>query len=577
MSAEYFNRDMELFIDHRVGWERYFHLRSSETTDVAGELDTYKAILRTAGEICEDIAAEARPHWHEEVKLVDGEVVVPKHISDGYEKLRQAGLVCLTLRAESGGAGLPMLLNTFLLEMVSRADASLMTILGLQTGTAQDIEKYGDEEIKKRYLPGFVSGELQGSMGLTEPGAGSDLGGILARATQEDGRYFIDGEKIFITNGAAPIHLVLAREGSTFDQTKGSTDGLNLMVCPRTLPDGKPNGISIPRVESKLGIHGSPTCVVAYDHAEGFLLGKAGSGFHAMLDLMNNARLGVAAQAIGIAEAAYREAREFAEQRVQFGQPIVQQPLVKSMLTNMAMNIQASRALLYRTCALIDKVEALRVYLDSERGQSDSERDGLVDERDHGIQLVRFLTPLCKYFATEISNDVTRKAIQVHGGIGYMAETPVGHFHSDAMITTIYEGTSEIQASFALKEMSKGALFAALEQTGKELDRVESDEPELVAKVREGLEWINKSLPALMSDPNYALLNAKRICEMVIDAMVSAELLLQAGAYGEDHEAKIELARTFIHRHMLAVELNAKRISSGDASRLKRYDKILGL
>ena len=187
-----------------------------------------------------------------------------------------------------------------------------------------------------------------------------------------------------------------------------------------------------------------------------------------MLDLMNNARLGVAAQAIGIAEAAYREAREYAAQRVQFGAPIIEQPLVKSMLTQMAINIQAARALLYRTCALIDLTRrASRDYLASDRGTRDPERAALQAEHERNAHLVRFLTPLCKYYATEISNDVTRRGIQVHGGLGYMAESRAGHYHSDSIITTIYEGTSEIQASFALKEMSKGALFAALEASAR--------------------------------------------------------------------------------------------------------------
>src|SRR5262245_23246853 len=222
MADEFFNRDMELFVDHRVDWARYFKLWRADETDALEEVETYKTILRTAGEICADIQAHARDHWHEEVKLVDGKVVVPPHIASGYDKLRAAGLVCLTLGQEHGGSGLPLLLNCAFLEMLSRADPSLMTIIGLQSGVAQDIEKYGTDELRQRYLPRFVSGELQGCMDLTEPQAGSDLGGIATRVTREDGRYFIDGEKIFITNGGAAIHLVLARDGATADQSRGT-------------------------------------------------------------------------------------------------------------------------------------------------------------------------------------------------------------------------------------------------------------------------------------------------------------------------------------------------------------------
>jgi alkylation response protein AidB-like acyl-CoA dehydrogenase len=213
------------------------------------------------------------------------------------------------------------------------------------------------------------------------------------------------------------------------------------------LPDGRPNGLRVARVEPKLGIHGSPTCVIEFDRAEAFLLATRGQGFRAMLDLMNNARLGVAAQAIGIAEAAYQAAHEYAGQRVQFGAPFIQQPLVKSMLTLMRINIEAARALLNRTSALIDMTEAIRAHLESDRAASDPDATKLQHELESNTQLIRFFTPLCKYYATEISNHVTRQGIQVHGGIGYMAETPAGHHHSDSIITTIYEGTSEIQAS----------------------------------------------------------------------------------------------------------------------------------
>ncbi|MFN8626025.1 MAG: acyl-CoA dehydrogenase family protein [Candidatus Binatia bacterium] len=573
MEDDYFLREMELFIDHRVDWQRYFGLSRLEPVEIGGEIATYKAILRTAAEVCEDIAATAEGHWHEEVTLVDGRVVVPPHIAAGYEKLRAAGLVCLTLSPAYNGYGLPLVLNCYFLEMLARADASLMTIVGLQTGTAQDIQHYGTDELRQRYLPRFASGELQGCMDLTEAQAGSDLGGIVTRATEENGRYFLDGEKIFITNGGADVHLVLARDAATFVQSRGTTTGLSLLLCPAILPNGTRNGVRVARVESKLGIHGSPTCVIEFERAEAFLLGERGDGFRAMLDLMNAARLGVAAQAIGIAEGAYRRARAYAAQRVQFDAPILEQPLIKNLLTSMVINIQSARALVYRTCALVDRADALRAHLGSDRGERDPERSAVAQELEHTAHLVRFFTPLCKYYATEISNDVTRKGIQVHGGIGYMAETAAGHYHSDSIITTIYEGTSEIQASFALKEMAKGALFTTLEQTRSELEQLRATYPEAVEQVGAGIQWITDAVSTLLADPQYALLNAKRICKMVVDVVIAAELLLQANL----SDAKRELAITFIHRRMLAVEMNARRIRSGDASRIKRYDRIIGL
>lgn len=573
MAMEFFNADMEFFLDRRVDWTHYVQLLRGDEANAAEELATYKMVLRTTGEICEAIDAGARGHWHEHVELRDGEVVVPPHIAAGYERLRAAGLVALPLGPAYGGYGLPSLVNCAYLEMVARADSSLMTIIGLQAGVAHDLEVYGSEDLKARYLPGFARGETQGCMDLTEPQAGSDLGAITTRATRVGDHYVVDGEKVFITNGGAPMHLVLARDAATYDQSHGTTDGLSLILCPRVLPDGRRNGIHVRRVERKLGIHGSPTCVVELEQAEGYLVGEAGQGFRAMLDLMNNARLGVAAQAIGVAEAAFREARDYAVQRVQFGTPIIEQPLVKSMLTLMATHVQAARALLYRTCARLDLTQALGTYLASARGQQDPDRAALAEEHHRGVQVVRFLTPLCKYYATEISNEVTRRGVQVHGGIGYMAETRAGQHHCDSIITTIYEGTSEIQASFALKEMSKGAIFIALEEVGAELSALDDAHADLVALVRGGMEWINGSLTALMADPRYALLNAKRLSEMVIDVVVASELLQQA-VHSED---KAVLAATFIHRRMLAVEMNARRIASGDVTRLQRYDRILGL
>jgi hypothetical protein len=573
MGSDFFNEDMRLFIDHRVDWARYFRLKRAPGVDPVAEVDTYKTILETTGEICAEIAAEARDHWHDEVRLENGVVVRPPHIDAGYEKLRKAGLICLTVDPKYGGYALPAIVNCAYLEMVSRADTSLMTIIGLQAGVAVDIEKYGSEELKARYLPGFVAGEHQGSMDLTEPQAGSDLGGIVTRVAKEGDRFFVDGEKIFITNGGSGIHLVLARDAATAEQSRGTTNGLNLMLVPRVLPDGTPNRVKTMRVERKMGIHGSPTCVIEFDHAEGYLLGAPGQGFKAMLDLMNNARLGVAAQALGVAQAAYAEARAYAAQRVQFGQPILHQPLVKSMLTLMAINIQAARALLYHTSAIIDQADALKTYLESDRSTGDPDRVKLQQELEHRLQLIRFYTPLTKYFATETSNHVTRVGIQVHGGIGYMAESPAGHYHSDSIITTIYEGTSEIQASFALKEMAKGALFAALEETRTELEELRGQFPDLVQQLADGIERITEATGALMGDPQYALLNAKRVSDMVVGVVTGAELLLQA----RHLPVKVDVAGSFIRRHMPAVEMNARRIRSGDVTRIKRYDRILGI
>jgi len=572
MPEDFFHRDMALFLEHRCDWPRWTRLRRGAEGAPAEEIETFRAVLRTAADVCAAIAAASRPHWHDHARLENGRVIWPAHIEAGYAKLREAGLLCLMLDPRWGGYGMPAIVNTMVLEMIARADASLMTIVGLQAGVAVDIEKYGTDTLRETYLPRMVAGELTGAMDLTEPQAGSDLGAIRTRGTREGDRWFVDGEKIFITNGGAPVHLVLARDAATFEESRGTTHGLSLLLCPTVLPDGHANAIRVSRVETKLGIHGSPTCVVEFDHAEAFLLGTAGEGFKAMLDLMNNARLGVAAQAIGIAEAACQEARAYAAQRVQFGKPIIEQPLVKSMLTVMVLEISAARALLYRTATLVDLLDAIRRHLASPMAAGD-DRASLAAELERGQRLVRLLTPLCKYYATEIANHVTRQAIQVHGGVGFMSDSSVGHHHADAIITTIYEGTSEIQVSFALKEMGRGTLFELLDVARAELTALRERDAELVAAIGQGIEYLTGATPALFGDLQYALLNARRMAEMVIDVVTATELLQQADLA----PGRRELAETFIHRRMPAVEMAARRIASGDASRLARYDRILGL
>ena len=211
----------------------------------------------------------------------------------------------------------------------------------------------------------------------------------------------LDGQKIFITNGGAEIHLVLARDNETYEESKGTTKGLSLFICPRTLPDGSKNGIRVERLEHKLGIHGSPTASVRFDHAEAFRIGTKGEGFKAMLDLMNDARLGVAAQGIGIAEAALALALEFAKQREQFGRPIAEQPLMKNMLARMVVDLEGSRALLYRCAVLVDRNRAIEAYLGRETDLSDAERGAYKEEWERNRTRIRLLTPLAKYRATE--------------------------------------------------------------------------------------------------------------------------------------------------------------------------------
>jgi hypothetical protein len=387
-----------------------------------------------------------------------------------------------------------------------------------------------------------------------------------------EGRIQVDGQKIYISNGGAEVHLVLARDADTFEASKGTTNGLSLVLVPRHREDGSRNGVRVARLEHKLGIHGSATCEVIFEGAIGARLGKKGQGFRAMLELMNAARLGVAAQALGLCEAALHDATAYAWQRQQFGAPIAKQPLVKTMLAKMLVNTEAVRALLYRTYVLFDRNRAREAAL-ARPELSAAERAMQQGDLERDTIQVRLLTPLCKYFATEICDDLTRDAMQVFGGIGYTMDADVAKLHADSLIMTIYEGTSEIQASFALKEMGKGALAVVFKELRTELSALSSDAARaaLARRVEEVMLRIEEAAKTLFSDLSYALLRAKLLAEMVIDVIASCELLKQAGAAPE----RLELAESFIRRRMLDAEHMDRRIQQNAKGRLESDEQLL--
>jgi hypothetical protein len=570
---DFFVPGMRLYLEKMIDWQTLLTLRRGGDVDVAAEVGAFRTVLETTASLAESFEARARENWHAEATLTaDGGATSPPHIRAAYDELREAGLVSLPVSETYGGYGLPAILNGIYLEMISRADPSLMMVVGLQAGAATDIEKYGSEAVKRKWLPRFADGSVEGCMDLTEPQAGSDLGGITTRATElPDGTLRVDGQKIFISNGGAEVHLVLARDADTFDKSRGTTNGLSLVLVPRHRDDGSGNGVRVTRLERKLGIHGSATCEIVFDGALGTRLGAKGQGFRAMLDLMNAARLGVASQALGLCDAALWEAASYARQREQFGRPVAEQPLVLTMLAKMSVNTEAVRALLYRTYSLLDMVVAREAAL--RRGVADASERAVLEkelERDH--TRVRLLTPLCKYFATEVCSDLTRDAMQVFGGIGFTMDSDVGKLHADSLIMTIYEGTSEIQASFALREMGKGALAVVFGEARAELEAMRDPaRAPLALRVREAIRATEDTLQVLFSDVSYALLRAKLMAEMVIGVIAATELLKQAGA----DPSRIDLAHAYVRRRMLDVEAKAERIKLNAEGRLERDARLL--
>ncbi len=325
--------------------------------DLADAVDNYRRTLEIVGEIAGEFVA---PRADEVDKagstFTEGEVCYAPGLSDALERLRQADLMGITLPRRFGGLNFPVTVSAMIIEIISRADASLMNIFGLQD-IGETVNKFASEEIKQAYLPRFASGAITGSMALTEPEAGSDLQNIQLKAREgADGRWYLNGVKRFITNGCGQVSLVLARS------EEGTTDarGLSLFLYERD------EHMKIRRIEEKLGIHGSPTCELQFTDAPALLVGERRRGLTTyVMSLMNGARLAIAAQAQGIAEAAYRAAHKYAGERVQFGVPIRQITAVATLLADMKVSIDASRALMYETGMLVDLKEGLEARLET--------------------------------------------------------------------------------------------------------------------------------------------------------------------------------------------------------------------
>jgi len=410
--------------------------------------DNYRIVLDVMGEICgERVAPRAAEADEEGAHYEDGEVTYAAATLDAIEALRQAELFGAMLPREYGGLNLPESIYQMMVEMVARAESGLMTVYGLQE-IASLLEEYGDPETKARILPRFARGEVSGAMVLTEADAGSDLGAVATRATLDEatGEWRLNGVKRFITNGLADVSLVLARS------EEGSTDarGLSMFLVERDAT------VKIRRIENKMGIHASPTCEIQYTNTPAILLGKRRFGLmRYAMNLMNGARLAVAAQALGIAEAAYREADQYSRERIQFGKPIRVLPAVARLLLTMKVDLEATRALLAETGRWVD---LWKVY-ERALGEGGSEADPAMRARHKQAQVVAdTLTPMVKYCATEMGNRVCYQAMQVHGGVGYIREFNIERLFRDVRVTNIYEGTSQLQVVAAIGKLLNRSL-----------------------------------------------------------------------------------------------------------------------
>ncbi|MCQ2396383.1 MAG: acyl-CoA dehydrogenase family protein [Lentisphaeria bacterium] len=415
-------------------------------------LDVARKRLEEAGALSAEVF---EPHGtqvdRDNVHLAGGHVDYPFGTQENLAAIREHGLCGVTLPRKYNGLNLPTTVYSMMTEMVSRADASLQNLFGLQS-IAETLYRFGSDEQRDRMLPRFASGDVDGAMALTEPEAGSDLQSVQTRATfdPETGKWFINGKKRFITNGRAKALLVLARS------EEGTTDGRGLsMFLVEACPQLKISGI-----EDKLGIHGSPTCELTFDNVPAELVGSRKMGLiRYVMSLMNGARLAIASQAVGIAEAAYRCASDYAASRRQFGKSINQIGAVSAMLVKMRTAVLAGRALLYETSRVVDLRDACEDRV--RRGvAADDER---LKVKEYG-RLADVLTPMTKAFNTEMCNKVAYDGIQVHGGKGYMRDHLAERYFRDARITNIYEGTTQLQVVAAIAGVKKRTLVPRLDE-----------------------------------------------------------------------------------------------------------------
>ena len=420
--------------------------------DFEDAMDNYEKISEIIGEISgEIIAPNAESVDKEGPHLIDNTVVYAKGTKENYDALHEAGLIGMTLPRKYAGLNFPILPYVMTGEIISRADAGFANIWGLQD-CAETIYEFASEELKDEFLPRFNKGATA-AMDLTEPDAGSDLQAVQLKAYYDKakGQWILNGVKRFITNGDADIALVLARS------EEGTKDGrgLSLFIYDRT-----DNAVIVRRIENKLGIKGSPTCELVFKNAPAKLVGDRRLGLiKYVMSLMNSARIGVGAQSVGLSEAAYREAVKYANERTQFGKAIIHFPAVYELITNMKVTIHAERSLLYETTRFVDMYKVL-TEISEERKLTPEERK----ELKYYKRLADAFTPLLKLVASAYSNTIAYYSLQVHGGTGFMKDFPIERIYRDARITTIYEGTSQLQVVAAIKGVVSGSFLKKIRE-----------------------------------------------------------------------------------------------------------------
>lgn len=525
-------------------------------------IENFRKVLEVAGDIAANFIAQRAASVDEEgCHLENGKVSYAKGTQENLEILSKADLMGMVLPREFGGLNVPNTVYMMAVEMISRADASLMNLFGLQD-IAETISKFGTTEQRKEFLPKFCTGEYTGAMALTEPDAGSDLQAVKLMAYQdENGQWKLKGCKRFITNGNGDVLLVLARsEAGTKDAR-----GLSMFVCYGD------ETVKVRRIEHKLGINGSPTCELQFNDTPAQLIGQRKFGLiKYVMDLMNRARIGVSAQALGVSQAAYEEGLEYAKSREQFGKPIIALPVVANMLIDMKVTLESNRSLYYSTVKAVDVKEALDKKIEKlkEEGKSFAEENSQLKQ---AAKVAALLTPISKYFLTEGANKISYDALQVHGGTGYMKEFRVERLTRDARITNIYEGTSQLQIVAAIGSVLNDVMADFFEQHAEKsypgnLQPLVDNVKEIRGIFLEALKYVTDK-----KDSSFQDVTARLLVELYTFCYVGYLILDEACI----EKRKVFIANRYVKRSLANAQQNLEAIRNEAFSDILHAQEIL--
>jgi len=517
-------------------------------------MDSYDKVLEIVGELCGGLIAEnAESVDHQGPRVENGRVIYADGTKENLDACRKAGLMGMSMPRRYGGLNFPITPYIMAADIVSRADTGFENLWGLQD-CAETIYEFADEDQKQRYITRVCAGETM-SMDLTEPDAGSDLQSVMLKATpQEDGTWLLNGVKRFITNGDSDIHLVLARS------EEGTKDGRGLSMF---IYDKRDGGVTVRRIENKMGIKGSPTCELVYKNAKAELCGSRRLGLiKYVMALMNGARLGIAAQSVGVSEISYREALSYAKDRRQFGKAIIEFPAVSEMLSVMKAKLDASRTLLYECSRFVDMY---KVYEDIAK-----ERTLTAEERQEMKYYSRFAdacTPLIKGMGSEYCNQNAYDCIQIHGGSGFMKDYACERVYRDARITSIYEGTTQLQVVAAIRHVTTGTYLNLIktyeaQEINASLQPLKDNLAAMTAKYEAAVAKVIE-----VKDANYNDLMARRLVEMAGNIIMGHLLLLDASR----NEAFVKSATVYNKMAQAEVAKHAEFINNFDPEMAALY------